>query len=282
MCSFIDLLYETPRLLEVLPPTSLKSVSATCKSLRTSFRARVSVIHLSCPEDASALSCTTWPQLVLVVCTSDSKELRSTHFSADWQYMLELVVRGAYFQSAVMVGSHSHASLPVIDLPKQHCAALADFADKHRHDTKFLCLQRPHLGDRAFQTLTQPSWPALDRLEVCKAPPLGVKSASHLCNLYSLTDVTFADCRLDAAALSQLGTGCPCLERISLSNNQFDVDTILGLQRDKWHQLWILELSFNPLGSAGMQHLASCSWPEMMCLSLHHTGIDEHDFQWLA
>lgn len=281
MCSFIDLLYETPRLLEVLPPTSLKSVSATCKSLRTSFRARVSIIHLSCPEDALTLRCATWPQLVLVVCTSDS-ELRSTHFSAGWQYMLGLVMRGACFKSAVMVVSHSLASLPVIDLSKRHCTALADFADKHSHDTKFLRLQGPCLVGRAFQALAQGPWLVLDCLEVCKAPQLGVEGASHLCHLYTLTDITFADCCLDAAALMQLGTGCPGLERICLSNNQFDANTILGLPRNKWHQLWMLELSFNTLGPTGMQHIASCSWPEMMCLSLHHTGIDEHDLKWLA
>lgn len=278
MCSFMDVLYETPRLLEVLPPATLKNLSATCRSLRTSFCAQVRVIGLSDPEEASKLSCVTWPQLVLVVCTDVN--LRKSHFSADWEYMLGMVMDGACY-SAVMLRSHSADSLSVVDLPSQHCVALADLADKHRHATTFMHLQGPLMGCSAVQILTQGRWSVLERLRVCQAPQLGVDSVSHLCNLQSLTDVTISDCCLDAAALMQLSTGWPLLERIQLNNNGLDANTISALPRDKWPDLFLLELGSNTLGAAGIQHLVSCSWPELMRLSLDHTGIDDHDLRFL-
>ena len=231
------------------------------------------------------LGCATWPRLVLVVYASAS-ELTSSHFSAEWQYMLGVMLRAdrsksSWTQTAVMVRSHSAASQSMFDLTTQHCMALANFANKYRHNTRSMCLQGPLLGCRAVQTIVQGCWPVLECLEVCKAPQLEIETISHLCELHSVTDVSIADCRLDAAALTQLGTGWPHLESISLNNNQIDATTILALPRDKWPELFILELSFNTVGAAGMRHLASCSWPEMLSLNLHFTDTAERDLQWL-
>ena len=66
--SLIDVVREVPTLLEGLPPAALKNLSTTCKSLRSSFCAWVSVITLSEAKDACKVRCNTWPHLMMLAC----------------------------------------------------------------------------------------------------------------------------------------------------------------------------------------------------------------------
>ena len=91
MRSFIDLLHEVPAVLEALPLEAHKALSATCRSLRTSFCAQIKVISMSDAEDASRLCCMTWPQLLMVVCTGGSKLIK---LSAQWEQAMEVLLSG--------------------------------------------------------------------------------------------------------------------------------------------------------------------------------------------
>lgn len=73
MPSLIQILHGVPTLLGTASPAALKAFSATCRSLRTSFRAQAKVMSLSFEEDAAKLCCTTWPQLLMVVCVSKAQ-----------------------------------------------------------------------------------------------------------------------------------------------------------------------------------------------------------------
>ena len=173
--SFLDVLHEAPTLLEELPLVQLKNLSATCRSLRTSLCARVRVITFADPADASNISCTTWPQLVMTTCTPG--KCMKSKLSSQWGYLLEMSLPDA---SAMLIRSLQELRTAAIDLSMQHCAALSAFADKHRHTTRQLSLRGPLAGCQAIQVLTQDTWPVLGSLALCDSPHQGWESMSHL------------------------------------------------------------------------------------------------------
>ena len=123
--------------LESSPPAELKNLSATCRSLRASFCARIKVIRII-SEDASRLCCTNWPQLLMVVSLNEH-DLQSK-LSAQWEYMLEMDTNT---HGAVLVRSRQQLHNSLKDLPSQHCAALSAFADKVRHLEVWVTLRGP-------------------------------------------------------------------------------------------------------------------------------------------
>ena len=133
----------------------LKNLSATCRTLRTSFCARVTVITLSDAADASKLCCTTWPQLMMVVFENDATRGK---LSAQWEIMMEieLLAGGCVSsrQTVMLFRSYHQLNAPLTDLPSQHCAALSDFAVKCRGTALVITLQGPCVGCGAVQSLT--------------------------------------------------------------------------------------------------------------------------------
>ena len=280
--SLVEILHEATILLEVLPPAALKNLSATCRSLRTLYCARVTVITLSDPADAAKLSCPTWPHLMMVVTTSGSN--LNSKLSAQWEYMMEMQVWPSFDHStkiATLIRSPQQLHTPLIDLPSQHGVALLGFADKHRDTAQRVRLQGPFIGCRVLQSLTHDVWPQLAVLEMCDAPQLGLETVSLLTNL-SLTHIAFAGCCLDTAVLQELSTGWPQLRSIQLRNNQLDANTISAIRQAKWPELYSLHLDVNILGVAGMQHIVSCSFPLMQYLTLKHACLDAPALQCLA
>ena len=81
-------------------------------------------------------------------------------------------------ETSVLV--RSREKLPLIDLPSQHCAAVSEFAERHRHTANSMRLRGPFVGFRVVQSLTLGSWPLLNRLQVVNAAQLEVDSFCHL------------------------------------------------------------------------------------------------------
>lgn len=88
-----------------------------------------------------------------------------------------------------------------------------------------------------------------------KSPQLGFKSIFHLIDLCSLMTVLFHAYFLDATLLLRLAPGWSQLQESRLPNNQLIGDAISALTYAKWPFLHNLDLSNNPLGIAGLQHL---------------------------
>ena len=268
--SFIDVLHEAPTLLEELLPVQLKNLSATCRSLRTSFCARVRVITLTDPTNASNISCNTWPQLVMTTCTTG--EGLQSKLSAHWECLLKISLLNA---SAVLIRPLQRLHTAAIDLSTQHCVALLAFADKHRHTTKTLSLRGPLAGCRAIQVLTQNTWPMLGSVALVDSPQQGWDSVSQLSkSMHSVVNVNIVDSCLDASGLLRLVTEWSQLKLLRLSNNQLDPNALSAISQAKCPRLQCLLLSSNILGAAGMQHLVSCSWPSLTSLALEHECID--------
>ena len=117
MRSFVEVLHEAPTILEELPPKALKALSATCRSLRTSFCAQVKVISLSNVEEAFKLCCTTWPRLLMVV--SDSGPELASKLSAQWEVLMGLTLcsKASWeHKTAVLVRSWQQVQPPIMDL----------------------------------------------------------------------------------------------------------------------------------------------------------------------
>ena len=129
MHSFVDVLHEAPILLEALPPEALKALSATCRSLRTLFCAQVKVISLPDVEDASKLCYTTWPQLLMVVYTSEPQ--LASKLSAQWECMMEMSLGSRSWpgpwvrKTAGVVQSRQQVHTPLTGFAEQHSAVLS-------------------------------------------------------------------------------------------------------------------------------------------------------------
>lgn len=293
--TFLEVLHEAPRLLELLPPATLKTLSATCRSLRTSFCARVSVITLSEPADTPKLCCKTWPRLTMVTCTHGLNlyylKLRDM-LSAEWECMVEVELAvwscggqstpRTTHSSAVLVRARQQLHTLLNHVSRQHHAALSAFADMNRPSGS-LTLQGPLVGCSVVQSLTLDCWPLLKFLKVVNSANLGLGSMPHLRKLLpSLTLSVILNCGLDASDVLQLATGWPQTQELILYNNQLDASSISAIAHAKWPSLSRLDLCSNTLGCAGMQHLVSCSWPSLRVLGLTCTCLDAPSLQCLA
>ena len=65
--SFMDVVHEAPRLMELLTSASLKALTATCTQLRRNFHHRVTTITMTNEQDQAMLFANKWPRLVIVV-----------------------------------------------------------------------------------------------------------------------------------------------------------------------------------------------------------------------
>ena len=133
----------------------------------------------------------------------------------------------------MLIRSLQQPHMPLVDLPSQHCVALSAFADKHRHVAKCMGLRGLILGCRVVKSLTQGSWPLLVSLELYNIPHLGIESSR------------------------EIGSGCPQLQYILLSNNELDAYAISAITQAKWPNLEALDMQ---LSTSGIQILSSCSW----------------------
>ena len=282
MRSLIDLLHEVPAVLEALPPEALKALSASCRSLRTSFCAQVKVISMSDAEDACRVCCMTWPQLLMVVCIGGSKLAK---LSAQWEQTIEMALTAntmSACMTAVLVRPCQQVHTPLTDLLTQHATALSNFAEKHRHNTTDLSLRGPFVRCSAIQSLMQDSWPTLRVLSLT-TPQLEAGSISQFSkSLPNLAAFDIEQCSTAALELLRSGTAWPHLLTLSLAHNQLDAKLISVMPQARWTQLRYLNLGSNMIGTAGVQHLVACSWPHLHILHLANTGIDEPALRCLA
>ena len=98
--SFMDVVHEAPRLMELLTPASFKASTATCTQLRRNFRHRVTTITTN-EQDQAMLFANKWPRLVIVVIStrlSYEEEMSSLdHFTPylskrEWATMMRIKV----------------------------------------------------------------------------------------------------------------------------------------------------------------------------------------------
>ena len=269
--SFVDVLYEVPALQERL--------SATCRSLRSSFCAQVRVISMSHAEGAYKLCCSTWPQLLMVVVEDTSGSKLASKLSAQWEFLMGMTLSRVYFctprKTAVMIRSRQRVHAPLVDLPKQHSAALSDFVHRYHDTVNEMTLWGPLVGCRVVQTLSHDVWPAVNRFNLHASPHFDAESVSYLITcLPNLQTIDIKDCSAAVLTLFRSGTAWPQLVSMVLADNQLDATAISPMPHTRWTRLKCLILSYNMIGVSGIQHLVACSWPHLEGLYLMSTGLD--------
>ena len=279
--SLLEVLHEAPSLLEALPSEACKSLSATCRSLRTSFCAKVRIIWVSDAKGASKLCCTVWPNLLMVVCTPGF--ILASNLKAHWDVMMEISLCDVQDQTAVLVRSYQGVRPQLMDLPYQHSAALSNFADKHRRNAITMTLRGPLVRCGAVRLLMLDCWPTLEALRVEAVPQLEAESMSHFStSLPNLASLSIKHCCPAALELSILGLAWPQLSSLNLSHNQLDANFMSIMPQARWTHLHVLELDSNMISAAGIQHLVACSLPLLEYLQLSNTGVDEPALCYLA
>ena len=229
-------------MLELLTPEALWSLSATCKSLRTSFCAKVTIITVS------NLCCKAWPHLSIVVCEAEPWLNTNLHLklSDQWEYMMEMEVA---LGAVVLIRSRQQSQIPLSDLPSQHLVALSRFTDKVRHSAVCIVLRGPLVLCWIIWSFVHNSWSKLLAISVQDSCP-------------------------DLFVLLTLGRACPHLIQLRLWNNQLDTNTISAMKPVTWSHLIDLYLNCNVLGVAGVRCIVSCSLPSLQAFGLEYTSID--------
>ncbi|KAL3151074.1 hypothetical protein ABBQ38_012944 [Trebouxia sp. C0009 RCD-2024] len=272
----IEVLLQAPNLLDELPPAARKSLSATCRSLRTHFRAQATIITVSDPRDVSKIRCTAWPQLMAVQCSAAVKEFKSQLLS-EWEFMMQIrIVRLSPTSTltALLIGAAQQHHTPLGELSSKHYATLSALLAKHTPGGMGVTLQGPLVDCKVLQCLTDQHGPNLNNIHTCDSPRLGLERPSFMVVTNSLRSVAIKDSCLNAAMPLWLGSALPQLESLCLIGNQLDHDALSAISQATWSRLDHLNMSSSMLGLTGMKHLVSWSLPSLAVLSLDHTGID--------
>lgn len=215
MRSFVKVLNAAGCLLETCPSAALKSLSETCRSRRISLSVRESGSSLrQSLQMYPNFAVKTWPQIRMVVCTGD--EGLKSYLLPQWGYMMQVMMVSlilrvsappAISKTVVLIDPCQQLGCPINNLPRQHCAALSQFAGTHKRITARLCLRGPFVGTHRDPVLHAACWSLLSQTHFSMADsPLleDPKSVSGLGSLHSVKAITVTDCCPDAALLMQL------------------------------------------------------------------------------
>ena len=290
-----DILQAAPRLAELLPPQGCKTLAASCTSMRTWYRARVTVIRLTDPKDMALLQPHNWPRLVTVMSDSTNDHLK----------LVSEVVRirslpPTWTQLAtVYLGAKccSRGASICTSLPRNTVAVLIQPAGLHMLQQQD---KRPHactlkklirqaasyvndvviagdLGAPITELFAQHRWPGLTHITMLGPGTIDADVVYHLGQFVSQSTQTFrcAHCHLTPEACSSLSDICrPGLSILCLSDCSLDTAAMHCLSKAVWSNLHLMDLSQNLLGDSGVGHLVSARLLSLRALSLRGTSLN--------
>ncbi len=288
-----EVVHAAPRLLEVLPPVSLKALSATCSFLHTWTRTQVTVLTLPVSHHLTLLQPQQWPTLCVVWITATTSTLESAslqHFRRNWVVLADMLssstpdadgTRLIHITPATKyLGSHGLAPCQI------HLPAMSQFA-KHSKEAPVSQCVGVALLDKGQDTLRQLSgmiWPHM-LLMVISSTHIGSDAFVNLVpnNLPSLENFTIRANKLDTQAALHMAKGLPrSLSSLLLLTN-IDATAAHHLSTANWPYLAILHINSNvyklpgvpSLNAASVQKLAQGQWPLLDELDLSCNDLDQ-------
>ncbi len=244
--TLLDVVHAAPRLLDTLPPESLKALSATCSFLHTRICTQVTSLTLPISDHLILLQPQRWSSLCVVWITVAADTSGSTcmqSFKTDcavFAYLtssstLDPLTNGKELVLSMPATEHvgSHGLTPC----QIHLPAMSQLAE-HSKEAKLNCaivtvLDREEGTLRQFNSMT---WPHLSILIIC-SDSIGSDVFLHLKpdTLPSLTCLLIKASKFDTQAAIHLATGLP-------------------------HRLSVLQL-FTHIDATAAHHLSTANWP---------------------
>jgi len=289
-----DVVHAAPRLLEVLPPESLKALSATCSFLHTWTRTQITALTLPISDHLTLLQPQQWPSLCVVWITATARDLLSVclqHVRRDCAVLADLVSSSTLnpltdgkrllliMPATKRLGSHGLAPCQI------HLPAMSQFAE-HSKEAQSTCVAVPLL-DKGEDTLRQLSgmiWPHLSLL-VISSNRIGSDAFVDLMpnNLPSLKTFTIRANKFDTQAAVHLAKGLPRMLSSLLLVTNIDAAAAHHLSTADWPYLANLHIHSNmyklpgvqSLNAASVQKLAQGQWPLLEVLDLRCNDLDQ-------
>ena len=287
-----DVVHAAPRLLEVLPPESLKALSATCSFLHTWTRTRITASTLRISGHLSLLQPQQWPSLCVVWITASFDPLGSTglqHVRTDWMFLAGMFssstldadgLRLILIMPAIKhLGSHGLAPC------QRHLLAMSQFA-KHSKDArlKVMVVELLDKEDDTLRQLSSMTWPHLSVLAIC-SKRIGPDAFLHLKpnSLPSLDNLTIKTYKIATQAAKHLAEGLPRMLLSVLLFTSADAAAAHHLGTADWPCLaalhnnsYMYKLSGDrSLDVASVQKLAQGQWPCLQELHLSCNDLDQ-------
>ena len=249
--------YQAPRILEILSQASRKNLSATSRDMRKLVHSLVTVITVQHEEDIACLLRGNWSQLGMII----------------------LPDRGiCYYRSSVSMR------------PGFELLGRIDLSCSIGHvDVAFLLKSSQHLTNTAYasnqlavkplERLLQEDWSALTQLKISylkssamAAPVIAMLSKG---SWPLLTSIDLTGSILDVKSICHLIKGkWTALKHLDLTSTQLDTETVRQLVEGQWPALQRLRLSLNPLMDAvTISQLAKADCPLLDDLSLEYMPL---------
>ena len=295
--TLFDILQAAPRLAELLSPQGCKTLAAACTSLRTWYRARVTVIRLTDPKDMALLQPQHWPRLVTVMMDSTSDHLKSEvdrpvvrqSLPATWT-QLATVYLGANGSGGMFVRPSSLPINTIAVLVQPAGLQMLQHQDKRPHVCTLQNLVRQaapyvtdvvitgHLGAPILEMF------AWHKLRQCPSSftmlgpcILDAEAVFYLGQFLPRSTHTLrcAHCRLTPEACSSLGnTYWSGLRMLYLFDCSIDAAAVHHLSKTVGSRLVLLDLSCNLLSGLAVKHLVSANLLSLRFFHLRGTGLN--------
>ncbi len=295
-CTLFDILQAAPRLAELLPPQGCKALAASCKSLRTWHRVRVTVIRLTDSKDMALLQPQHWPCLVTVMLDSTSDHCVSEVDTIDVRQSLPTT--WTQHATVCLGANRHHGEASMCDsLPINTIAVLVQPAGLHMLQQQD---KRPHMctlrnlvrraapyatdmfvaGDLSAPILAmfaQHRWLCLKRVTMYGPGTIDADVVSRLGQFVPQSVFTLhcAYCCLTPEACSSLSDiKWPGLHTLNLTDCSLDTAAMRCLSKAVWSNLGLLDLSGSLLGVLAVKHLVSARLLSLKLLKLCETGLN--------
>ncbi len=267
--SFMDVVHEAPRLMELLTPECLKALTATCTQLRRNFRHRVTTITMTNERDQAMLIANKWPRLVIVVIStrlSYEEEMTSLdHFTPylskrEWATMVRIKVEeggrrnwfSRFKHSVALVVRARHQSSEDMDT-KAYDVALTRLATEWVAKTRSvsICMYSTSKAANLNPTkhLHTGNWACLESIccigQYDDALPVSCFWDMQSSNLQNLR---MYYCSLGADMIQVLVTICPHLRNLTLTECKVDAAALACLSQACFSRLCNLSISTTLLG----------------------------------
>ena len=291
--TFPDMVYQTPRLLEVLCADSLKALSATCTFLHKTCRHIVTSITVNAttneePADLAMLQSRDWPRLVVIAIQAqhynNSSFFTRTLLGGQWKPLIWLVLKEAGRISMLIRPHGASMNAMVHQVCPEQDAALCSYIRRIKPAIETAYLPDNRITVVAFGSLMSGQWALLTELNL-RNSNIGTRKIASLVksSLPKLASINLSINRLGAIAVSHLVEGdWPTLSSLDLSHNHIGSEAVATLTKGNWENMSLLDLSFNCLGAAGIKHLVRSDWRHLLVLRLCSVEMDAMGAQYLA
>ncbi len=304
-CTLIDILQAAPGLAELLPPQGCKALAASCTSIRTWQRARVTVIRLTDPKDMALLQPRHWPRLMTVMYDNNNQHPGSgvarmdveRHLPATWTQHASVYLRSKFCDDGEVPMCHSLPINTIAVLVEPAGLQMLQQQDKRAHMGTLKNLMKqaaPYatdmviagdLGAPIVKIIAQHRWLCLTYVTLFGPSLIDAGVVSHLGQFVPQSTHAFqcAHCHFTPEACSSLSDKhWPGLRILDLSDCSLDAAAVHCLSKAVWSNLNILNLSQNLLDCSAVKHLVSARLLSLTFLLLRGTGLNAAAFESLS